>query len=114
MNKERVSHKKGHFFLHFSLFCTFKHKTRTAPKNSPCFSIRVRQYHLSYFYALYVVDFAVLLDKELTVLNAFGGIGSILLNVLNSRPNGGVEGYVDATTVGVRSVEYDYAILSYQ
>ena len=47
------------------------YKTRTAPKNSPCFSIRVRQYHLFYFYALYVVDLAVTNDINHAVHNDF-------------------------------------------
>ena len=58
------------------------YKTRTAPKNSPCFSIRVRQYHLFYFYALYVVDLAVLLDEELTVTEEFDSLYLIGLYIL--------------------------------
>jgi hypothetical protein len=49
------------------------YKTKTAPKNSPCFSIRVRQYHLSYFYALYVIDLAVPLDEEEAIFDDLNG-----------------------------------------
>ena len=68
---EEIPHFLTEEIPHFLTAEIPHYKTRTAPKNSPCFSIRVRQYLLFYFYALYVVDLAVALDVEQAVFEQF-------------------------------------------
>lgn len=88
------------------------YKTRTAPKNSPCFSIRVRQYHLSYFYALCVIYLAVLLDEELTVTEEFDSLYLIGLYILY-RSRGASDVVNDNRKVFILSGRYYETIRSH-